>query len=308
MKKAIDLHVDTLTALGDNDFAKNNLHYDLEKMEKGNVCTTLFAIFIDKKSTDDMWKRGNEIHQVFLKILKQYPEKISQVINLDDFNNVLAHEKFGAVLSTEGGGIIQGDLDKIKILQEWGVRAFSYTWNNENELAYPNSRDSFEMSRHLKKLGFEAIEALEEANILIDVSHLNEGGFFDIAENCHRPFLATHSNCREITNHPRNLTDKQIKILSDKGGVMGLNFCHTFVEDDGKTTFEGLSQHVLHSYKKGGSQVLALGTDFDGISGEMEPKNVSYLPQLYDYLKKKGLKNTDLDNMFQNNAKRVLFG
>ena len=122
---------------------------------------------------------------------------------------------------------------------------------------------------------------------IIDVSHLNDGGFWDLVELAKKPFVATHSNARAITNHQRNLTDEQLKTLANKGGVTGLNFCHEFMHDDRAdklTTFEDVLRHAKHIVNVAGEDVLCMGSDFDGISSTLEWDDWSGMPALADRL------------------------
>ena len=131
----------------------------------------------------------------------------------------------------------------------------------------------------------------------------------DVARYSMKPFIASHSNCRELTAHPRNLTDEMIRILSEKGGVAGLNFCPDFVVPRGAqpdSTVGYLASHVLYMLKVGGEDCIALGTDFDGVGGHLEISHPTQMERLFDALHKKGLTQRQLDKFASGNVLRVM--
>jgi len=299
----IDLHCDTIAQLKENQNLKSNdLMVDLEKMRKGGGGTSLFALFVYLEEGKSPWENAVQLHNRFLSEIENNKDLIQQIITKEDYIKKQKNGKLGAILSTEEGGILEGKLERIEILKKWGVRSFTLTWNFENELAYPNGQTG-----KLKDKGFKAIEMLEEANILVDISHLNDEGISDVINNAKKPFIASHSNARSICDHTRNLNDSQIKALASKGGVMGLNLYPGFVSKSNVTNFENLTEMVKYTLKIGGEDVLALGTDFDGIHGDIEPSNISKLPLLANHLNKEGIPVRVLEKMFCLNARRVLF-
>ncbi|MBY6798263.1 membrane dipeptidase, partial [Clostridium botulinum] len=157
----------------------------------------------------------------------------------------------------------------------------------------------------LTSLGKDILREMETLGIIPDVSHLSDGGFYDLVKLCKKPFIASHSNSRDITNHPRNLTDEMIKLLSDKGGVMGINFCSSFLGNEEISSIEEMIAHIKHIRNIGGIDVIALGSDFDGIDNEVEIQNCSEFYKLYDVLKKNGFTEKDIEKIFYKNVKRV---
>lgn len=307
MDTMIDLHCDTIYHVCDEktDLLKNDYSVDIEKLEKNHKSTQCLAMFVYLEQGKSPWKRVNELHDTFVRQMALHQDRIRQVRTPKE---IQSNPLCGAILTTEEGGIIEGDLARIQTLADWGVRSFTLTWNFENELAYPNSKDPAIMQKGLKEKGIEAVSELEKHHIIVDVSHLNDGGFWDLVKCATKPFWASHSNCRAVTGATRNLTDDMIKALSDKGGCMGLNFCPSFLSDDGKheSRIEDMVRHVLHARQVGGKEVLAIGTDFDGIGGKLEIGDVGQMDRLRDALSKAGLSQSELDDMWSRNALRVL--
>ena len=156
------------------------------------------------------------------------------------------------------------------------------TWNYENCIGFPNSPDHAEHTRRgLKPFGFEALEKMNELGIIIDVSHLSEAGFYDVAAHSKKPFIASHSCCRVLKDHSRNLTDRQLRTLAEAGGVVGVNFYDEFLGDRGGTTaVEDIVRHLLYLRDRAGIESLAFGSDFDGIVSTLEFRDYAGFPQI----------------------------
>ncbi len=299
----IDLHCDTIFALEHGEshgtLIENDGHVDIQRMEAAGKVTTAFALYIPLHLVDSPWEYGQRLHNRFLSEITNAGARIKQITKAEQIGQ---NPEQGAILSCEEAQILEGKLERIEILASWGVRMSTLTWNHENDLAFPN-----QLTGGLKKFGFEAIEEMENRNILVDVSHLNDDGFYDLAKIAKKPFIASHSNCRAVTNVSRNLRDDQIRILADHGGVIGLNFCASFLSEDWhNSSVEAMTRHALHLKNIGGSEVLAIGTDFDGIGGNLEISKYSEMPLLWDALKSNGMTDTELEKMWFKNALRVL--
>ncbi len=129
----------------------------------------------------------------------------------------------------------------------------------------------------LKPFGLEVVERMNELGIVVDVSHLSEGGFWDVAHISNKPFAASHSCARVLCGSSRNLTDAQLRALADKGGVCGINFLSRFLHDpvgnpeqDDYTAVEDVTRHLRHMKNVAGVEALAIGSDYDGISSKLE--------------------------------------
>jgi len=149
---------------------------------------------------------------------------------------------------------------------------------------------------------------MNELGMIIDVSHISDGGFYDIAEISRKPIIATHSNARAVTNHSRNLTDDMIKVIANCCGVTGINFYHTFLsEDQGvDSKLEYMVNHIKHIHNVGGIDVIAIGSDFDGIESNLDIKDASEMGKLYDPLKKEGFSEDQIEKIYNKNVLRVI--
>src|SRR5699024_2775635 len=159
----------------------------------------------------------------------------------------------------------------------------------------------------LKTFGKDAIEYMNHLGMIIDVSHLSDGGFYDVAKISKKPFIASHSNSRTLSPHQRNMTDEMIKILAEKGGVMGLNFAPQFLNEDisiRDSKIELMVKHLNYMKNIGGEDVIALGSDFDGIGGNLELDSSDKMYLLFDALRVDGWSERLIEKLAYKNALR----
>ena len=216
-------------------------------------------------------------------------------------------EKISAFLTVEEGGILGDDINRLQTLYDEGIRLITLTWNHENCIGYPNSKDEAIMQKGLKPFGIEVIEKMNQLGMIIDVSHLSDGGFWDVLKHSKKPVVASHSNARSLCNHPRNLSDEMIKALADRGGIAGINLYPYFIKKNGKATVDDIAAHVWHMYQTGGEDFVAIGTDFDGFDeGELEIVDIGEMGKLYDAVKRRGLSERQMEKFWIGNAMRVI--
>ena len=205
-------------------------------------------------------------------------------------------------------------LGVLRRLQELGVRMMTLTWNYPNELAAPNANPGGPLVANsetgLTERGFAFLEEMEKLHITVDVSHLSDKGFWDIVNHSTRPFAASHSNCRALSPHNRNLPDEMIRALAEKGGIAGLNYCASFVDADSahpklcRSTVERLAKHAAHFKQVGGIEVISLGSDFDGIGGQHELETAADMPLLAEALRREGFTEDEVEAIYWRNAYR----
>ena len=235
--------------------------------------------------------------------IHHYGEHIQHVLSYQDVESVYETGKIGALMSIEEGGVLGGDLDKLKQAYQDGVRLITLTWNYPNGLGEPHCG---EQHKKLTSKGVEFVEAMQDLGIIVDCSHLNDAGTEQLGDILDVPFVASHSNAREVTAHTRNLPDHLIKLIADKGGVIGLNFAQSFLGTSPISRIEDIVNHGLYLINKGGEDVVALGTDFDGIKPDTEIKDTSEMYRLYDAFKEAGLSVEQCEKLFWKNADRLL--
>lgn len=327
--KVVDFHCDTLSELrraalkGEpKSFLDNDLHIDLHKLEKGDYMLQCFAAFIylGNQEENPLVTALEEFDQ-FFQMMKAYPDRIAQVKTWEDLEANRKAGRISALMTIEEGGCCLDNLAVLRILYELGVRIMTLTWNFENGLAYPNQvpGDSHVVypfvantDKGLKEKGFAFIREMERLGIIIDVSHLSDAGFWDVANHTSRPFIASHSNARAVCGHVRNLTDDMIRTISDRGGLTGINYCAAFLDDPMKPADEQFSRvsymadHIEYIRQKGGIEMIGLGSDFDGIEHNLEMYDCSCLPMLEAELHRRRYSDDAIEKIFWGNALRVL--
>ena len=145
--------------------------------------------------------------------------------------------------------------------------------------------------------------------MLIDVSHLSDGGFWDCIHHSKTPVIASHSNARVLCQHPRNLSDEMLRALSEKGGVAGLNFYPFFLKTDGQVIVADIARHAKYMIETAGEDVVAIGTDFDGFETDIQEGYISHVGQMelvWDACKAAGITERQLDKICWKNAWRVM--
>ena len=303
----IDLHCDTIMQLLDHpdsgDLYRNTWKIDIEKLQKAHSKVQDFALFINLGDTNDPYGRYEEMRNLCTTQIHLYGEHIQHVLSYQDVESVYKSGKIGALMSIEEGGVLGGDLDKLKQAYQDGVRLITLTWNYPNGLGEPHCG---EQHKKLTPKGIEFVEAMQDLGIIVDCSHLNDAGTEQLGDILDVPFIASHSNAREVTAHTRNLPDNLIKLIANKGGVIGLNFAQSFLGTSPVSRIEDIVKHGLYLINKGGEDVVALGTDFDGIKPNTEIKDASEMYRLYDSFKEAGLSVDQCEKLFWKNADRLL--
>lgn len=303
----IDLHCDTIMQLLDHpdsgDLYRNTWKIDIEKLQKAHSKVQDFALFINLGETNDLYGRYEEMRNLCTTQIHLYGEHIQHVLSYQDVESVYESGKIGALMSIEEGGVLGGDLDKLKQSYQDGVRLITLTWNYPNGLGEPHCG---EQHKKLTPKGIEFVEAMQDLGIIVDCSHLNDAGTEQLGDILDVPFVASHSNAREVTAHTRNLPDNLIKLIANKGGVIGLNFAQSFLGTSPISRIEDIVKHGLYLINKGGEDVVALGTDFDGIKPNTEIKDASEMYRLYDAFKEAGLSVEQCEKLFWKNADRLL--
>ncbi|MCR4397348.1 MAG: dipeptidase [Firmicutes bacterium] len=180
----------------------------------------------------------------------------------------------GIVIALEGAEPLGATLDNLYVFHQAGVRSLGLTWNQRNLVA-----DGIWETGGLTEFGRQVVSLSESLEILVDVSHLNERSFWDVAEVARKPFVASHSNARAVCDHPRNLTDDQIRAISRSGGVVGLNFYSpTLAPRD--ASIDDAVAHLRHMIAVAGEDHVALGPDFVDFMVEQTKRETGAPPQL----------------------------
>ena len=314
--RLIDLHCDTFWLMMRKQnvgLQKNDLCIDIEKMKMAGSMAQFFASFIHmehfqgENAFEDAYQHALRMITYGKEEITKCSDSIAIAHNYEQLVENRDNGKMSAILTIEEGGIINDKMEYLEELHRQGIRLITLTWNHENCIGYPNSREPELMNKGLKPFGIEVVRRMNELGMMIDVSHLSDGGFWDVARYSSKPFVASHSNARALCNHPRNLTDEMIKALAEKGGVAGVNFYPYFLREDGKASVTDIAEHLWHMYQVGGEDVIAFGTDFDGFDeGELDIRHMGEMNRVYDAMVQRGFTQRQMDKILNGNILRIL--
>ena len=312
---------------------------DLPRMQKGRMGGGMFAIFIP---SDDVIGRVDTPAAV--PPAASYDEPLPPLLTADqtlpvamamaailfrieaasnggfkvcrtasEIRNCLATGVVAAVLHLEGAEPIDANLDNLDVLYQAGLRSLGPVWSRPTifghgvPFRFPSTGDT---GPGLTDLGKTLVRACDARGIVIDLSHLNEQGFWDVAKLSRKPLIATHSNVHAICPHSRNLTDRQLAVIAASGGMVGLNFAVSFLNPDGRrnpdTPLEVMLRHIDHLIAKLGIDHVGLGSDFDGALIPRAIGDVAGLPQLIAAMRQRGYDDATLAKLTHGNWLAVL--
>jgi membrane dipeptidase len=316
-------------------------HLDLLKARRGGFAGGLFAIFVPSpkrdngsgsKATpqDSASVIGNDpappavdeaqaqrtvfaMVSLLYRIERESQGRVRVCRNAGDIERCLADDVLAAVLHIEGAEAIDVNLELLDVLYAAGLRSLGPVWSRPNLFGYgvpfrcPSSPD---IGPGLTDLGKALIAACNRLRILIDLSHLNERGFWDVAELSTAPLVATHSNAHAVSPHSRNLTDRQLAAIRQTGGLVGVNFATAFLRPDGRhdknTPIDLIVRHVDHLLEHLGEDGVGLGSDFDGAVIPAELGDAAGLQILVQALHKHGFGKPLIEKLCFRNWLRVL--
>lgn len=299
----VDLHCDTLLKLKNKDYSisENNGHITDKRLKSGGYLAQCFAVYTSPKIC------GEDAYQHFKNQCTIFEQTVNNSEILEkaiDAKAVIENSnkgKVSAILTVENAELLNGKLDRINELKNNGISILGLIHNGENCIGFPHN----EPNSPLKEFGKEVVDTLNSTNIKIDVSHLNFSGFCDVKTLSKNPIIATHSGCRELCEHTRNLYDSQIKDIANSGGIVGVPFYSLFLNGTDNTEISDIITHLEHLIKIGGEDVAAIGTDFDGMDCNLFLKDSSEMPILLDALTEKFGTNLT-EKICYKNALRVL--
>ncbi|KKC38795.1 peptidase [Devosia epidermidihirudinis] len=291
-------------------------HLDLPKARAGHLAGGFFAVFVPPAEKFDFSPMGNATYDMPLppELELDYARtvtlgQVSVLLRLEAASNgqivvcrtageiraATARGALAALLHIEGVEAIDKDLHMLDVLYAAGLRSLGPVWSRNNIFAhgvpfrFPGSPD---VGPGLTDAGRRLVAACNRLGVVVDLSHMNEQGFWDVAKLSTAPLVATHSNVHALTETPRNLTARQLDAIRDSDGVVGLNFSVSFLRPDGRnnpdTGFDIMLAHLDAMIERVGETRVALGSDFDGAMIPREIGDASGLPKLFDAMRAHG--------------------
>jgi membrane dipeptidase len=307
--------------VGDFLEGRKDGHIDLPRARKGGLAGGLCAIYVPSPSmakdangdfpTPAQPEALNEtvaMARILFDIERRSNGGVTVCRTADDIRRSIANGSFAAVMHIEGAEAIAGDLDALHVLHQAGLRTLGPVWSRPNIFAYGvpfKFQSTPDIGPGLSDAGRDLVRACNDLKIMVDLSHLNEAGFWDVAKLSKAPLVASHSNAHALCPHSRNLTDRQLDAIRDTGGLVGINFGVLFLRDDGRrdesTGLDVLVRHIAYVAERIGIDHVALGSDFDGTTVPAELKDAAGLPRLIDALRVHGFSGDEVAKIASGN-------
>ncbi len=307
---------------------------DLPKAVAGGFGGGFFAIYVPSPADQAFKMEEMSKPQYELALPRQIPESVAlgvvmqqaAILNrleelgavticttASQINDCLQEGKLAALMHIEGAEAIDPDFHALDVLYRAGLRSIGPVWSRPTifghgvPFRFPSSPD---IGPGLSEHGVRLVAQCNKLGILLDLSHLNEAGFWDIARLSDKPLVATHSNCHAICPHSRNLTDKQLAAIAESDGMVGLNFAAAFLRDDGRMLtdipLDQMLRHLDHLIEHLGEDRVGMGSDFDGAKIPDAISSVAGLPNLRQAMRDHGYNDQLIEKLCYKNWLRVL--
>ena len=314
---------------------------DLPKAVQGGFAGGLFAIFVPSQKAQAQAKAAEDaapvpdtapgapmpppldlaaaqaavlsMASILFRIEREANGRLRICRTVEDIRRCMAAGALAAVLHIEGAEAIDPEFETLDVLHQAGLRSLGPVWSRPNAFGHgvpfrcPSSPDT---GPGLTDLGKELVSVCNRLKILVDLSHLNEKGFWDVAELSDAPLVATHSNAHALSPHSRNLTDRQLNAIRETGGMAGVNFAVSFLREDGRqdsdTPIELVIDHIEHMLKQAGEDHVGFGSDFDGAMIPKTLGNAAGLQALVEAMRARGYTEPLIEKLCYRNWLRVL--
>jgi membrane dipeptidase len=290
------------------------LDIDLPKARAGNLAGGFFAMYTPSQflARDEEFRMDDPANFAAVdqsvalnftlamfarlrRLSRELPDDLAICSDATDIRAAMGSGKIAILPHIEGAACIDTDFNALEILHAAGLRSLGLVWSRPNAFgdgAPMAAQPVIDPGQGLTPAGFELVRECNRLGVLVDLSHLTEAGFWDVAKTTNRPLMATHSNAHAVSPSARNLTDAQLKAVADSGGVVGLNFHVGFLREDcsdnADTPILQMIRHLDHMIAILGEDGVALGSDFDGCVIPTELGDSSGLPKLIAAMRQSG--------------------
>jgi len=334
-----DGHNDTLLQIYQNDdflhtdfFTERETgHIDLPRAKQGGLAGGFFAVFIPNKKKkiapgtkpDPQLPKPLDLAyaqqatmamaSTLFRIEADSDGQVKVVRTADELQACIDDGTFATILHFEGAEAIDEDLHALDVFYQAGLRSLGIVWSRPTAFGYgvpfrfPSTPD---IGDGLTDAGIRLVKRCNELGIMLDLSHLNEKGFWDVAKHSDAPLVATHSNVHALCPTPRNLTDKQLDAIKESDGMVGLNFATGFLREDGKwdsdTPLDVMVKHIDYLVERVGETRVGFGSDYDGARVPEDVGSAAKLPNLIQALQDAGYGDELLQKITHQNWVRVL--
>ena len=289
-----DTHSDTLFAMGVEKNASPVI--TPARLRQGGVTLQTFALWSGRQGNK------GDVKGIMDAEISMVPTMLAAGMKQVDDPTEAKEGESSFMLSIEGAEIFESGLHTVAEWREKGVRMVALLWNNENKLGQSAKSGS---AQGLTDYGVQVVKEMQRLHMAVDTSHLNEAGFYDIFAKTNLPPMASHSCCKTLCDHCRNLSDEQLRLLIREGGYVGINFYPYFLNVDGKATLETVVEHIDYICQMGGEKIVGFGSDFDGIDCcPIGLENPADIPALLSALRKRGYSEATIEDIAGKNLLR----
>ena len=287
-------------------------HVDLPRALRGGLGGTFTSIYMtDQEAEADAVGYAIKLISELLSIADRSEGRWRVCRSVDEVRTAFDEDAFASVIAFEGADPISWSLKELRLFYEAGLRCLAPTWSRSTIFAHGVRFGGEQIADGLTGVGRELVARCNELGIILDVSHINPAGFWDMLEASTQPVIATHSSVQAISPHVRNLSDEQIRALAEQGGTMGINFANGFLRPDmdrdrvGDTPLEVLADHFDYVVNLVGDEHVSFGTDYDGAGVPSVVGDAEQLPVLLRELKRRGYSDDRLERICHGNFLRV---
>lgn len=287
---------------------------DIPRLKKGGFTCVAFATTPLEIKQNKHIKTANDPLKTTLyylrkahKWIRKYPQHFTLIQNINDISTAKINKKIGIILSLEGANAIEEDIDTLYLLYKLGVRMISFTWNFDNKLG---TGAATKTKKGLSSLGKKAVKIMNKIGITIDVVHTSKRSFYDILETTYKPVVCSHSNLAHFNKKEswRIMTNKQLKMLAQNGGVLGLSAHARFLSENHNAKLTDYIKQLKYAVELVGVDYIGIGTDFDGMTSTPQTKNLketSDIPNITKELIKSGWSDFDIKKFLGLNYLRI---
>lgn len=286
----------------DRRVREQEVQLNFPKMRQAGISAAFYAVDVTRARKNHL-TYALDAFGFLLTDLETSGDDVVIARSADDIRQAKSDSKLAVILAVENSDGVEASLNVLRMLYEMGVRSLGLTHNPSSWAAAGNAEER--SGGGLTAFGVDLVKELNRLGMVVDVSHIGERGFWDVLDVAERPILASHSNCKALCDHPRNLSDDQIRALAENGGSMGFTFVPSFV-DDVSPTLERFLDHVDHAVQLVGADHVGLGSDFDG-GGDLVEDAMAF-PAITADLAARGYEEEDLRKILGGSHLRVFEG
>ena len=311
---SVDTHTDTPLWFTRGNFSvgmRKSNQVSIQKMEEGKLDAQFLAAFLAQKELDEVssQKAVEKCHKMIEGIyadVAKYKDECGIALTEEDARRLKAEGKKAFFIGIENGYAIGKDIKNVKKYKDMGVQYMTLSHSYDNDICNSSSNTA-DASKGLTAFGRKVVKEMNKVGMMIDVSHVSEGTFWDVIKLSKDPIFASHSSVRALCDHDRNLTDEQLRALAKNGGVIQICIYGGYLNKDAKTaSVDDVVRHIDHAVKVAGIDHVGIGSDFDGGGGVLGCKGDNDMINITVKLIEKGYSEEDLRKIWGGNFFRVM--